>query len=110
MFEKFRKNIVFLRQIWESIETIAILDEKSSEVVGNGIKLFQLSIKKLMQKKNLKDAGLEIEEETNTNRYEYCSEILKNINMIKLNTLDYLHEIANIIHKVSNYIYIINSY
>ena len=102
MFEKFRKNIIFLRQIWESIETIAILDEKSSEVLGNGIKLFQLSIKKLMQKKILQDAGLEIEEDSNTNRYEYCPEILRNINMIKLNTLDYLHEIANIIHKVSN--------
>ena len=101
MFEKFRRNITFLRQLWESIEVMAIFEEKREETVATGMKLFQLSIKKLMKVKSQKEID-DIEAKNSPNGFEYCSEILKNIEMIKLITLDYLYDAANIIYKVNN--------
>lgn len=92
----------FEKEIWNGFDFIAQLEEAGDKVQKTGetaLKLLQLGVKKLLRLRTLKD----LDENTiqrNGLRVEYCEDIMKNRESIKLKCLEYLEKMVLIYLKV----------
>jgi hypothetical protein len=102
IIDKFKKLLIFQREIWSNFDFISQLEEAGDKVQKTGetaLKLLQLGVKKLLRLRTLK----ELDENTIAKdglKVEYCEDIMKNREAIKLKCLEFVEKMVVIYFKV----------
>ena len=101
LINKFKQLPFFMKEIWNGFMTVASLEEPGNVHIPKSetVKNFQHGVKKLLNIMTFKD--LDSAPTTPSNRHsEYCDDINKNKELIKLAVLDYVERVIVFYAKV----------
>lgn len=101
--EKFKRITHFLKEIWSGFDAVAQLQEnveKPQRPSDHAMKLLQAGVKKILKIKTLKELDEAQLPNQQTRSFDYCEEITKNKEQIKLKTLEYLENFIDMYYKV----------
>jgi hypothetical protein len=101
MIDKFKKIHHFLKEMWLGFEAVAQMKEVV-EKPQRPADLLRLSVKKILKLKTLKELDDAPLSNHPIRNFDFCEEITKNKETIKLKALDYAERIIELYYKVTS--------
>jgi hypothetical protein len=99
MIEKFKKVHHFLKETWIGFDAIAELPEKENQKSEKTVNMIKSGLKKLMK---LQSFTQDENENFDSIKVDYCIDITRNKEYIKLKVLDYVEYMIELYYTVSS--------
>lgn len=92
MIEKFKKVHHFLKETWIGFDAISEMPEKENQKSEKAISMIKSGLKKLMKLQTLTEEA----ENFDSPKVDYCLDITRNKEYIKIKVLDYVEYIIEL--------------